>query len=78
MPERALITPDVLAWARGRAQMSAEALASKIQTSVDKLQSWESGEAKPTIKQAQTIAKKLHIPFGYLFLSTPPEEQLPK
>ena len=45
MAARALITPDVLSWARDRAHISVEVLAAKIQTTADRLQSWESGEA---------------------------------
>ncbi len=37
---------------------------------------WESGEDKPTVNQAKQLANKLKIPFGYLFLNTPPKELL--
>ncbi len=42
----------------------------------DKIASWESGEARPTFKQAQDLAKALHVPFGYFFLSQPPQESV--
>lgn len=73
----ALITPDLLVWARERANYTIDMLSDKLHTKVEKLRAWESGELKPTFKQAQELAKKLHIPFGYLFLSQPPKEQLP-
>lgn len=73
----ALITPDVLVWARERAQLTLDTLSVKLHTKVEKLKAWEEGELKPTFKQAQDLAKKLHIPFGYLFLSKPPQEHLP-
>ena len=73
----ALITPDVLVWARERAQFTLDTLSAKLTTKPEKLKAWESGELKPTFKQAQDLAKKLHIPFGYLFLSQPPQEKLP-
>lgn len=38
---------------------------------------WEQGREKPTFRQAQTLAKKLCIPLGFLFLAHPPEEKLP-
>lgn len=72
----ALITPDVLAWARQRAEISLEQLATSLKVQVDKVQKWEQGEKKPTFLQAQKIAKIFQIPFGYLFLQTPPEESL--
>lgn len=74
---QALITPDVLSWARQRAHISIDALATKLKKTPEHLRAWESGDSKPTFKQAQTLALKLHIPFGYLFLSEPPKEKLP-
>jgi len=38
--------------------------------------SWEDGEAQPTFKQAQKWANVVHVPFGFLFLTTPPKETL--
>ena len=73
----ALITPDVLTWARQRAEISLEQLADKLTVQVEKIQKWEKGENKPTFVQAQKIAKIFQIPFGYLFLQTPPEDKLP-
>ncbi len=77
MAQQALITPDVLAWARDRAQMSIDALSAKLPTKAERIEAWEKGEMKPTFNQAQKLARVLHIPFGYLFLSAPPEEKLP-
>jgi len=77
MAQQALITPDVLAWARDRAQMSIDALSAKLPTKSERIKAWEKGEQKPTFNQAQKLARVLHIPFGYLFLSAPPEEKLP-
>lgn len=73
----ALISPAVLRWARERARLEPERLAEITHVKPDKLRLWELGETKPTFKQAQDLAKALHIPFGFLFLSNPPEETLP-
>jgi Zn-dependent peptidase ImmA (M78 family)/DNA-binding XRE family transcriptional regulator len=73
----ALVTPDLLIWARERADYTLDMLSDKLHTKVEKLRAWESGELKPTFKQAQDLAKRLHIPFGYLFLVHPPKEELP-
>jgi len=35
------------------------------------------GSAAPTFAQAQKLARRLRVPFGYLFLRTPPIEPLP-
>ena len=71
----ALITPEVLQWAREKAHLTTIELADKTKIKVEKIESWERGAGKPTLNQAHTLAKTLRIPFGYLFLSTPPEEK---
>ncbi|MFO0244704.1 MAG: helix-turn-helix domain-containing protein [Betaproteobacteria bacterium] len=54
-----------------------DALARKLGTKPDRVAAWEAGEARPTFRQAQDLAHALHVPFGYLFLAEPPEEELP-
>jgi len=70
----ALISPQILQWACVRAHVPPSVLAEKVSK---KAPLWLSGEAKPTFLQAQKVSKILHIPFGYLFLSEPPEESMP-
>jgi Zn-dependent peptidase ImmA (M78 family) len=41
------------------------------------IEKWLSGDKQPTVKQLETFAKKVHLPFGYLFLNNPPQEELP-
>lgn len=78
MAEQALINPRIMSWARQRAGLSEETLAKKINIKdVQKVWEWETGETKPTFKQAQKIANVTNIPFGYLFLADPPQESLP-
>lgn len=77
MADFALINPQIISWARARAQVSEESLSQAIGVKVDKLISWEEGETKPTFAQAQKLANKLHIPFAFLFLPHPPDEPVP-
>lgn len=70
----ALINGTMLRWARERAGVSIEAVAERLSKSPDDLAAWERGDAKPTFRQAQTLASVLHVPFGFLFLAEPPEE----
>lgn len=73
---RALIQPEMLVWARKRAGFAVEDLAKKLGVKeAEKILSWERGEEKPTFKQAQKVALALRIPFGYLYLGSPPEEK---
>jgi Zn-dependent peptidase ImmA (M78 family)/transcriptional regulator with XRE-family HTH domain len=57
--------------------MPVDALARKLGTKPDRVAAWEAGEARPTFRQAEDLAHALHVPFGYLFLTEPPEEDLP-
>lgn len=70
---RAPVSPEMLSWARERAGFSVGTLESRF----PRLQAWERGEKQPTIKQLEAFAKATRVPFGYLFLSEPPEERLP-
>ena len=72
----AYITPKLISWARNRAHVSIDDLAKKLKVSSAKIQEWEQGDSRPTLNQAEKIANNLHIPFGYLFLKNPPEEEL--
>lgn len=71
---RAAVNPKILAWARHRAGFTPEIFAKKMQTSENNVNRWEAGDLKPTFNQARKIAKTTNIPFGYLFLQSPPEE----
>ena len=70
---RVAINPELLRWARERAGLGLKG----IETKFPKLGSWEAGEVQPTLKQVEAFARAVHVPVGYLFLSTPPEESLP-
>lgn len=68
----AMVTPTVLTWARKESGFEPEPVAKKLQVTLDKLLSWEHGERKPTLRQAQTLAKIYHRPLGVFFLPQPP------
>ena len=70
---RVSVNPELIRWARERADTAQEDLVPKFK----KLAGWESGQVRPTLKQLESFAKAVHVPFGYLFLSEPPEERLP-
>ncbi|WP_163560473.1 XRE family transcriptional regulator [Halomonas sp. NO4] len=74
---QALINSRMLSWARERAGLSVPALAGKLKQSEEKIYAWEVGEDRPTFRQAQLFAHHAHVPFGYLFLREPPQEDLP-
>ncbi len=73
----AFVTPQIIEWARQRYHLAIGTAAEKLKIKPNKLEAWEKGDERPTFRQAQSLAQRLHIPFGYLFLSAPPEEKLP-
>src|SRR3989441_5810491 len=70
---RVEIKPELLSWARERAGLDADALAHRF----PKLDAWEEGPVKPTLKQIEDFAKATHTPVGFLFLKEPPVERIP-
>lgn len=70
---RAAIKPEIIEWARQRAAIEPEDLLARF----PKYMEWASGDTLPTLKQVEKFAKAVHVPVGYLFMDTPPKEQLP-
>lgn len=71
-----VLKTEVLRWARERAGLSREELARKMNVKPERVAAWEE-TGKLTIRQAEKLAHATHTPYGYLFLSEPPEERLP-
>ena len=71
------LNPVLLRWALVRAGKEPSELAAALKQPPEKVEGWLAGESRPTFKQAQNIARRLWVPFGYLFLSAPPAEPLP-
>lgn len=62
----------VLEWAARRSGNRAD-----LERKFPKLPEWLSGAVQPTLRQLEAFAKAAAVPFGYLLLAEPPEEQLP-
>lgn len=73
----ALVSPTLLRWARERAALAPERLAKQLGVQPHLLTNWETGVARPSFRQAEKLAAETHVPFGFLFLSEPPEEPIP-
>ena len=67
------VNANILTWAIARAGYELQTFTDKF----PKVQLWIEGEKKPTVKQLEEFSKKVHLPFGYLFLPEPPKEHLP-
>lgn len=70
---RVAVNEAVLNWAFERSGLTIERLRKKF----PKLDLWLTGQVHPTMKQLEDLAKATRTPFGYFFLSRPPEERLP-
>lgn len=64
---------DLITWARERSGVGTAALVKKF----PKFREWESGDAQPTLRQLESLAKTTSTPLGYFFLPEPPEDRLP-
>jgi Zn-dependent peptidase ImmA (M78 family)/transcriptional regulator with XRE-family HTH domain len=56
--------------------MDVAQLAHAAKASLDQVRSWEAGHSRPSLSKAMEVAKALKVPFGYLFLSTPPLQEI--
>ena len=70
---RVEVKPELLTWARERAGSSLATLSERF----PRLDGWERGEERPTLKQLEDFARATHAPVGYLFLQEPPIERVP-
>jgi Zn-dependent peptidase ImmA (M78 family)/transcriptional regulator with XRE-family HTH domain len=68
----ALIKPELLVWARQAAGLGLDAAAAKLRVPEDRLRSWETGEARPTIAQLRMAAKVYKRPLAIFYLPEPP------
>ncbi len=70
---RLAVPSTILRWACERAGSDIEDVAERV----PQLPAWVRGEKRPTFKQLEKPARVTHTPFGWFFLSGPPEERLP-
>ena len=60
------INPGVLRWAVARARANPADLGTAFNKSPKQIEAWLAGSSAPTFVQAQKLAKRLRVPFGYL------------
>jgi len=69
---RVNVNPTLLRWALERSSHP-----EGIKRKLPKLDEWLEGKRKPTLRQLEVFAKATATPFGYFFLTKPPDERLP-
>jgi Zn-dependent peptidase ImmA (M78 family)/transcriptional regulator with XRE-family HTH domain len=67
------ISTEILRWAFQRAGFEEE----QAKEAFPLLSDWLSNKKVPTMSGLEKFANKFHVPFGYLFLTTPPQESIP-
>ncbi|WP_164112197.1 MULTISPECIES: ImmA/IrrE family metallo-endopeptidase [Sphingobacterium] len=68
------VKEHIITWALARAGYDLTAFSLKYPSL--KVEKWLYGEKQPTVKQLEDFSKKVHVPFGYLFLEEPPSETI--
>lgn len=68
-----MVNPPLLVWARQESgYATVEPAAKRLNVKPERLLEWERGDRRPTLRQAQELAKFYHRPFGMFFLPQPP------
>ena len=70
----AIVTPELLVWARKVTGLPIDAAAAKARVSRSKLEAWETGTARPTVRIARLLAKTYRVPFAAFYLPAIPME----
>lgn len=71
----AIVTAEVLVWARNLDSISVDDIAEKMHTTPEKIRSWEQGTSYPTLKQAKDLAKQYRVPFVFFYLPDTPKKK---
>ncbi|MDR2854593.1 MAG: ImmA/IrrE family metallo-endopeptidase [Methanomicrobiales archaeon] len=69
---RVHIEPTVINWVIGA--IAHDKVPSDVVATLEK---WREGTVQPTFSQVEDLSNRIHIPFGYFFLNSPPKEELP-
>ena len=75
---KALITPEVLKWARERRiRLEIDYAAKKLKIDPERLEAWENGTEQPTFAQLKKIAKLYKTHISIFYLPVPPTDFQP-
>ncbi|MBU4565671.1 MAG: XRE family transcriptional regulator [Desulfarculus sp.] len=71
---KALITPEVIKWARKKARLDVATAAKKIGRPEEEIIKWETGDLFPTIAQARKASKVYKRSLAVFYLPSPPSD----
>jgi len=69
----ALVSPELLVWARETLGLSVDDAAKKAAVSAERLAAWEDGTDRPTIAQLRKLAEVYKRPLAVFYLPEPPK-----
>jgi Zn-dependent peptidase ImmA (M78 family)/transcriptional regulator with XRE-family HTH domain len=72
------VSPATVRWAREVAGFSQEEIARKLRVTADRIETWETGEEKPTLAQLKKLAYQYRRPPAFFFVPDPPPPDLPQ
>ncbi len=73
----ALVEDELLIWARKSAHLTLQEAAKKVRVKEERLQNWEAGETRPTIRQLREFGKAYKRPIAVFYLPQPPKDFVP-
>lgn len=71
----AIVTPEVLQWARDLDRITIDEIAQKLNVDAAKVSAWENGNEHPSLTQAKKLAKQYRVPFAFFYLPDVPKGQ---
>jgi Zn-dependent peptidase ImmA (M78 family)/transcriptional regulator with XRE-family HTH domain len=74
---KAYLNGKMIGWARVQNGVKYDQIEKSLALTKDQIVDWENGRTLPTFNQAIDLADALRIPFGYLFLTNPPNVKIP-
>lgn len=76
--QKAQVEPAMLSWGRARSSLPLHVAAKRAGVKPEKLEAWESGEDKPTIRQLRLLARAYgHLSIAVFYLPEPPKDFTP-
>lgn len=73
----ALVTPEVLTWARVSVRMTVDEAARKVGVKPEAIRAWETGDQRPTIRQMHILSRTYKRSVAAFYLPYPPEDVPP-
>ncbi len=70
----ALVKSELLTWARKSAGFDLTEAARKLRVSVERVEDWEGGRARPTLTQLRKLSRLYKRPLGAFYLPEPPSD----